>query len=260
MSGPYRYPMVEAMSNSITAAVIIIGNEILSGRTKDENLGYMATKLAAMGIRLAEARVVADKTEAIVEAVNECRKRYTYVFTTGGIGPTHDDITARSVAAALSLPVERNMEAVHRLAPQYKPGDLNEARLSMADMPVGASLIDNPVSRAPGFQIENVFVLAGVPSIMRAMFDSLQNRLVGGAPIRSKTVACFLAEGTIAADLSALQDRFPQIDIGSYPFFRQGKFGTSLVLRGTDENLLGKAVEELRGIIRALGAEPVEAG
>ena len=134
----------------ITAAVIVIGNEILSGRTKDENLVYMATKLGAMGIRLAEARVVADKTEAIVEAVNACRNRYTYVFTTGGIGPTHDDITARSIAAALNLPVERNMEAVHRLAPQYKPGDLNEARLSMADMPVGAKLIDNPVSRAPG--------------------------------------------------------------------------------------------------------------
>jgi molybdenum cofactor synthesis domain-containing protein len=246
-------------SPTVTAAVLIIGNEILSGRTRDANLPYLAVRLNEIGIRLREARVIADVEEDIVAAVNQCRSRYDYVFTTGGIGPTHDDITAASVAKAFGLPLVRNPAAVARLEAHYEPGMLNEARLRMANTPEGATLIDNPVSAAPGFQIGNVFVLAGVPSIMQAMFEGLKHRLAGGAPMLSRTVAVFLPEGAIAKGLGALQDRYPMLEIGSYPFFRQGKFGTSLVLRGTDSAVLDRAAEELRALIRELGAEPLDA-
>lgn len=247
------------MSNPVTAALVIIGNEILSGRTRDANLAYIAAGLTKIGIRLAEVRVIGDDTDQIAAAVNACRSAHDYVFTTGGIGPTHDDITAAAVAKAFGVPIERNREAVARLAAQYDPRDLNEARLSMADMPVGAILVDNPVSASPGFQIGNVFVLAGVPSIMQAMFDGLKGRLKGGAPIFARTISCFLPEGAIAEGLSALQDRFPAVEIGSYPFFRLGKFGTSLVLRSEDAALLEKAAGALREFLAKLGAEPIEA-
>jgi molybdenum cofactor synthesis domain-containing protein len=242
----------------VTAAVLVIGNEILSGRTVDANLSYIAARLNTIGIRLLEARVVPDRIEAIVAAVNACREAHTYVFTTGGIGPTHDDITARAVAAAFGVPIERNREAVARLTRHYSDGGLNEARLSMADMPVGAVLIDNPVSQAPGFQLGNVFVLAGVPVIMQAMFDGLIGHLRGGAKIHSRTVSCYLAEGTIAAELAAVQSRFPEIEIGSYPFFRARRFGTSLVLRGEDESGVAKAAAEVHALIVGCGGEPLE--
>jgi molybdenum cofactor synthesis domain-containing protein len=246
------------MAKTFTAALVIIGNEILSGRTKDANLAYIAAKLNAAGIRLAEARVVGDTEDQIVAAVNACRAAHDYVFTTGGIGPTHDDITAQSVARAFGLPLMRNPEAVARLQRRYSSADLNEARLSMAEMPEGAVLVDNPVSGAPGFQIGNVFVLAGVPSIMQAMFDSILPMLKGGAPVLSRTVSCHLPEGAIAEGLSAIQRNFPEAEIGSYPFFRQGRFGTSLVIRAEESSILDRAAEELRALIVSLGGEPVE--
>jgi molybdenum cofactor synthesis domain-containing protein len=242
----------------VTAAVLIIGNEILSGRTRDANLAYLAAGLTDLGIRLREARIVADQEADIVGAVNECRGRHDYVLTTGGIGPTHDDITAACVAKAFGLPLIRNPQAVSRLERYYEPGMLNEARLRMAHTPEGAILIDNPVSAAPGFQIGNVFVLAGVPVIMRAMFDGLKSRLTGGAPVLSRTVSAFVGEGAIAADLGQLQQRYPDLDIGSYPFFRQGKYGASFVLRGTERARIDGAAVELRALIVGLGADPVE--
>ncbi len=244
----------------VTAAVLIIGNEILSGRTKDANLPYLGERLGELGIRLAEARVVADLKDEIVAAVNVLRQRYTYVFTTGGIGPTHDDITAECVAAAFGRPLIRNPEALALLQAHYAPGDLNEARLRMANTPEGATLIENPISHAPGFRMENVHVLAGVPAIMRAMFDSLAPGLTGGPPLRSRTVTSKLPEGALAAGLGALQVRYPEVDIGSYPSFRDGRPSVAVVLRATDETRLAAAAEEVGDLIRGLGAEPREAG
>ncbi|MDJ0971238.1 MAG: molybdopterin-binding protein [Kiloniellales bacterium] len=244
----------------VTAAVLIIGNEILSGRTKDANLPYLGERLGELGIRLAEARVVADLKDEIVAAVNVLRQRYTYVFTTGGIGPTHDDITAECVAAAFGRPLIRNPEALALLQAHYAPGDLNEARLRMANTPEGATLIENPISHAPGFRMENVHVLAGVPAIMRAMFDSLAPGLTGGPPLRSRTVTSKLPEGALAAGLGALQVRYPEVDIGSYPSFRDGRPSVAVVLRATDESRLAAAADEVGDLIRGLGAEPREAG
>jgi len=242
----------------VTAAVLIIGNEILSGRTRDSNLAYLAIGLTQLGIRLREARVIADAEADIVKAVNECRARYGYVFTTGGIGPTHDDITAECVAKAFGLPLIRHPEAVARLERHYQPGMLNEARLRMANTPEGATLIDNPVSTAPGFQIGNVFVMAGIPSVMQAMFDGLKGRLAGGAPVLSHTISAFLPEGTVAKGLGELQQRYTDLEIGSYPFHRQGKYGASFVLRGTERSRIDAAAAELRMLVASLGAEAIE--
>ncbi|HEX7005901.1 MAG TPA: competence/damage-inducible protein A [Alphaproteobacteria bacterium] len=241
-----------------TASLIIIGNEILSGRTKDENLPYLAQRLAEWGVPMTEARVVLDVEADIVRAVNDCRRTHDYVFTTGGIGPTHDDITAAAVAKAFGVRLVRDPEAVRRLQAQYPPGELNEARLKMADVPEGAELIDNPVSRAPGFRIENVFVLAGIPSIMRAMVESLRHMVVGGAPIQSRAVRFHLAEGVVAKGLGELAARYPELSVGSYPFYRQGTFGVVVVLRGTDGAKLDQANEELNRLVRSLGGTPVQ--
>ncbi|MGH6940915.1 competence/damage-inducible protein A [Hypericibacter sp.] len=243
---------------SPTAAVLIIGNEILSGRTQDVNLAYLAKELSALGIPLREARVVPDIEAEIVAAVNAVRARYSYVFTTGGIGPTHDDITSGCVAKAFGVELVLDPEAVALLRRHYTGDQLNEARLRMATVPKGSRLIENPVSTAPGFQIGNVYVLAGVPAIMRAMFDGLKGGLKGGRPVSSRTVSTYLGEGVIAQALGALQQRFPKVDIGSYPFFRRGKFGTSLVARSTDETELDQIAEGLRALIRDLGGEPHE--
>jgi len=243
---------------SVTAAVLIIGNEVLSGRTKDANLNWMARRLTDMGIRLKEARVIPDVEEVIVDAVNEMRAAYDYVFTTGGIGPTHDDITAACIAKAFGVEVMRHPDAV-ALLEAYIPADrLNEARLKMADVPVGGELIENPVSRAPGFRMENVFVMAGVPSIMRAMFDSLAPLLTGGPKVLSLAVATYLPEGTVAEGLGQIQGRHPDADIGSYPFYRDGKFGCTLVTRTADAADLAAAADEIRAMIIDLGGEPIE--
>ena len=239
-----------------TACLLIVGNEILSGRTIDANLPHLAKRLNELGIRLNEARVVADTEAAIVKAVNETRASHDYVFTTGGIGPTHDDITSGSVAKAFGVKLERNPEAVRRLERHYPPGALNKARLRMAEIPAGAALIDNPVSAAPGFRLGNVFVMAGVPRIMQAMFEGIAPGLVGGKPVLTRSVSCTVGEGVLAKGLGEIQARHADVDIGSYPYFRMGGFGTSLVARGTDPALLDKVIQEIAALIVSLGGAP----
>jgi molybdenum cofactor synthesis domain-containing protein len=245
-------------TEAVTAALLIIGNEILSGRTQDANLQYIAKGLGDIGVRLREVRVIPDVDEVIVETLNTCRAAYDYVFTTGGIGPTHDDITATAVARAFGLRIERNAQAVAIMDAQYEHGQLNEARLKMADMPVGSELVLNPVSGAPGFRVENVYVMAGVPGIMRAMFDEIKNELRGGPPMLSRAVTTNLPEGAIAEGLGALQERYPNIDIGSYPFYRKRCFGVSLVLRGIDAEVLARATTEALALVESLGGEGAE--
>lgn len=249
-----------AATKTVTAALLIVGNEILSGRTKDANLHFIAEKLGEMGIRLAETRIVPDVAGEIIDAVNALRNKYTYVFTTGGIGPTHDDITAECVARAFGVALVQNPEARRRLEERWAESgiEINEARLRMANVPEGAVLIDNPVSAAPGFQIGNVFVMAGVPKIMQAMFTGLCDRLVGGDPLLSRTIACDLPEGALAGGLGAVQARHPQVDIGSYPSYAGTGFRVALVLRHTDEVVLAAAVEDVCALIRSLGAESEE--
>ena len=242
----------------VTACVLIIGNEILSGRTPDANLAFLARELTAIGIRLREARVIPDDIGVIISTVNEVRPAFDCIFTTGGIGPTHDDITARSLADAFGVALIVHPEAKRLLETHYPPGQLNEARLRMAMVPEGAVLLPNPISRAPGFQIGNVFVLPGVPSIMQGIFEQLKHRLVGGTKMLSRSVSCHLAEGTLAKELGELQARHPDLEIGSYPYFRRGDFGVTLVLRGTENARLAAAVEELNVLIRALGGDPQE--
>jgi len=243
---------------TVTACVLIIGNEILSGRTQDANLAFLAQGLNEVGIRLREARVIADDSAAIVEAVNATRAKFDYVFTTGGIGPTHDDITSACVAQAFGVKLIVHPEAKLILESHYPPGGLNEARLRMAQVPEGAVLLLNPISRAPGFRIGNVFVLPGVPQIMQAIFNELRHRLQGGARILSRSISCTLGEGTIARDLAALQQRYGDLEIGSYPYFRRSDFGVTLVVRGTERARIAAAIEELKGLIRALGGDPQE--
>jgi molybdenum cofactor synthesis domain-containing protein len=249
-----------AEAKTYSAALLIVGNEILSGRTTDANLPYIAGRLNALGIRLSEVRVVPDIESEIVDAVNMLRTRYTYVFTTGGIGPTHDDITADCVAKAFGLALTEHPEARRRLAERYAETgiELNEARLRMARTPEGAMLIDNPVSAAPGFQVENVFVMAGVPKIMQAMFESLRERLVGGEPLLSRSIACHLPEGLLAQGLGEIQARHDGVDIGSYPSYSSVGFGVAVVLRHTDPAVLDAAALEVAALIRALGGEPEE--
>jgi len=248
------------MSQIVTAAVIIIGNEILSGRVQDENLPFLARALNEAGVRLREARVVPDQEAEIVRAVNELRRRHDYVFTTGGIGPTHDDITADSVAAAFGVPIDYHPEAVALLKGRFRQTGVavNDARMRMARVPEGGTLIENPISSAPGFRLENVFVLAGVPVVMRAMFESLRHQLDGGEPVRSLAISVHLSEGAMAAGLGALQLRYPEVDMGSYPFYRGGRYGTSIVCRATDDEQLRQAAVELRQLMTSLGGTPVD--
>jgi len=241
----------------VTAAVLIIGNEILSGRTQDQNLSYLATGLNSVGVTLREARVIPDICDTIAATVNELRAKYDYVFTTGGIGPTHDDITADCVAKAFGVKNVLNPQALAIFQAVFKPEDLNEARLRMCHAPEGAELILNPVSRAPGFRKENVYVMAGIPRVMQAMFDGIKPTLKGGAPVLSRTVGCDLPEGTVAQGLAAIQDRYRDLDIGSYPAFRRGGgFWVSLVLRGRDAVRLDQAASDVAAMIEGLGGNP----
>ncbi|MAO56167.1 MAG: competence/damage-inducible protein A [Rhodospirillaceae bacterium] len=243
---------------TVTACLIIIGNEILSGRTRDANLQFLGENLNKLGIRMMEARVIADVEETIIACVNDARARFDYVFTTGGIGPTHDDITSACVAKAFGRKLIRHPDAEALLLSHYKPEDVTEARMKMADVAEDSILLENPVSRAPGFQVENVFVLPGVPRIMQAMFDLFKHRLVGGAEMLSKSIASYTPEGKMAARLTALQDSHPDLEIGSYPFSRDGKHGSTIVIRGTDAAEIDRAAETLRGIMRDFGNEPQE--
>jgi molybdenum cofactor synthesis domain-containing protein len=242
-------------SSNPTAVVIIIGNEILSGRTRDANLSFIGKRCDELGIRLQEARVIQDDEKTIIDTINHCRANYDYVFTTGGIGPTHDDITSASVAKAFGVKLERNAEAVAAMESYYAPGILNEARLKMADIPQGARLIDNLVSSAPGIHLDNVFVLPGVPSIMQAMFEGITDRLTGGRPVSTISIRTDLREGDLADDLTDIQQQFSDVSIGSYPFFREGRPGVNLVLRSTEPDSIERAVTLVSDMIRQLHGE-----
>ena len=239
-----------------TAAVLLIGDEILSGRTKDKNLGFLADYLTALGIDLKEARVVSDVEDDIVAAVNALRHRYTYVFTTGGIGPTHDDITADAMARAFGVAIDHDPQAVEMLLSYFREigREPNEARLRMARIPKGATLIDNPVSIAPGFQIGNVFVMAGVPRIMNAMMDDAATRLAKGVVMQSRSVEFQGGEGDVAKPLSEIQKAFPGVVIGSYPFQSADGYATNLVLRSRDDAILGQALAAVQAMATELTA------
>ncbi len=237
-----------------TAAVVVIGNEVLSGRVQDLNANFLAVRLKEQGIRLREVRIIPDVKETIVDTVNTLRAGHDYVFTTGGIGPTHDDITAEAIAAAFGVALERNPKAVALLEEYY--GDrINEGRMRMASVPAGGELLDNPVSWAPGFRIQNVYVLPGVPQIMQAMYDTFKHTLAGGRPVRSRTVNAFIPESVAAGGLAAVQDRFPDVEIGSYPYVRGERFGCALVARCVDEARLADATQAIVALVQELGAE-----
>jgi molybdenum cofactor synthesis domain-containing protein len=245
-------------ASEVSAAIIIIGNEVLSGRTQDLNLQFLAAGLNTAGIRVREARVVGDDEAAIIEAVNACRTLYNYVFTTGGIGPTHDDITSACIAKAFGVPLIRHPQAEAALHAHFRPEDRNPARMRMADVPAGAELIENPVSRAPGFCIGNVYVLPGVPAIMRAMFDGVRHRLAGGTPMLSQTISAYTTEGVIAEGLAAVQARLPAVEIGSYPFVRDRRFGVSLVARSADASQVAAAAAAIRALLAGIGVAAIE--
>ena len=242
-------------SDAVTAAVLVIGDEILSGRTKDKNIGTIADYLTAAGIDLREVRVVPDEAAMIVDAVNALRARYTYLFTTGGIGPTHDDITADCVAQALGVGIDVDERARAMLLERHKPEDLNEARLRMARIPFGADLIANSVSKAPGFRIGNVVVMAGVPNIMQAMLDAVGPTLRGGAAMLSETVeARGVPEGTYAGDLGAIAKRHEAVSIGSYPMMTPEGFRNRIVVRSRDGAALARARDEVAALVDRLSA------
>jgi molybdenum cofactor synthesis domain-containing protein len=241
------------MAASITAALLVIGDEILTGRTKDRNIGYIAEYLTGIGIDLCEVRIVPDVEAEIVAAVNALRARYTYVFTTGGIGPTHDDITADSLAKAFGVAIDVDPRAVAVLRERYQPGELNEARLRMARIPAGADLIENPISKAPGFRIGNVFVMAGVPAIMQAMLDVISPGLETGLRMIAETIeAEGLPEGIYAAGLGEIASEHPLVSIGSYPSFSTSGFRNQIVVRGKDPEAVAKAVVAVHDLIRRL--------
>ena len=245
-----------------TAALVVIGDEILSGRTQDRNIAQIATWLDVQGIRLAEVRVVGDRTAAIVEAVNALRARNDYLFTTGGIGPTHDDITVDAVAEALGLPVVHHPRALAILERYYtaRGEQLTEARKRMARVPQGAELIENRMSGAPGIRIGNVFLMAGVPHITAGMLDALTGTLEGGAPLVSRTIGCWVAESEVADLLREAEQRHAGVAIGSYPFFREGRTGANFVVRSTDAGLVDACVADLIARLEAAGLAVVEGG
>ncbi|MFO1237655.1 MAG: molybdopterin-binding protein [Alphaproteobacteria bacterium] len=241
-----------------TAAILLIGDEILSGRTQDANLAYISRKLNEVGVQVREARVVPDIEAEIVAAVDALRARYAYVFTTGGIGPTHDDITADSIAAAFGVACDYHPEAYAMMEATYPPGEFTEARKRMARTPVGASLIPNPVSKAPGFRMDNVFVMAGIPRVMHVMLEGALPLLEGGERMLSRSIGVFLPEGRFGTALAELQTRFADVAIGSYPFARDGKYGASLVLRSPHPPRLDAAAEAVRVMLIGIGGEPFD--
>jgi len=247
-----------------TACLLVIGNEVLSGRTQDANIKFLASRLGEIGIPLREVRVIPDVADTIVSTVNEVRAKFDHVFTTGGIGPTHDDITSECIAAAFGVPWEKHPIAWERMARYYieTRGDISEfnpARQRMATMPRGAELIDNEVSIAPGFTLGNVHVMAGVPRIMRSMFEALAPRLAGGPPIVSVAVhAPGLPEGRIAEGLADIQGRYPALDLGSYPYYRAGGNGVAIVAKGNDGEAAAAAIAEVTALMNRLGGNPIQ--
>ena len=240
---------------NINAAILIIGNEILSGRTCDTNTSTLALWLNSIGVRVQEVKIIPDIEETIISSVNLLKKLYDYVFTTGGIGPTHDDITAQSVAKAFNLKYEIHQEGYKILEKYYKPGEFNEGRQKMIWMPKNAKLILNPTSGAPGFNVENVFCLPGVPSILKSMLGGLTNNIVGGEPILSQTIILRTVESEIASSLTRIQDNNKDVEIGSYPFFRAGKLGVSIVLRSTNQKKIDLCNEQILELVKIKNIE-----
>jgi molybdenum cofactor synthesis domain-containing protein len=245
-------------SRNPTACIIVIGNEVLSGRTQDANIRFLAQRLGDMGMPVREVRIIPDVAEVIVRTINEVRAAYDHVFTTGGIGPTHDDITSECVAAAFGVPWEKQPVVWARMEAHYPAGGFNAARQRMATMPRGAVLIDNGQTIAPGFSMGNVHVMAGVPAIMRLMFDMLAPTLQGGIPIVSRSVhAAGVLEGDIAAGLTDIQAKYPLLDLGSYPYYRDGGGGVAIVAKGTDAGQAEAAILEVAALFKSLGGAPV---
>ena len=242
----------------VNAAILIIGNEILSGRTQDTNTNTLAIWLNSIGVKVNEVRVIPDIEETIVKSLNILRKENEYVFTTGGIGPTHDDITAASVSKAFGIKYEMNKEAFKILEAYYKPGEFNEGRQKMVYMPEGAKLILNPTSGAPGFNVENVFSLPGVPSILKSMLGGLTNRIVGGKPIKSLTISLRTVESEIAKSLTKVQNENKDVEIGSYPFFQAGKLGVSIVIRSEDQDKIDNCNSQILKFINEKKIEVVD--
>ena len=226
-----------------SACILVIGDEVLSGRTEDKNINFIAKRCDNIGVSVNEVRIIPDNKETIKNTVLECYKKFDYIFTTGGIGPTHDDITTECIASAFNLDVEINPEALKRLKDHYKKSniELNNARIKMAKIPKGAKLIDNPVSSAPGFIVENIYVLPGVPKILQAMFKNLEDEIKGITNMVSKNIIVYSPEGEIADFLESIQNEFADISIGSYPYFRPPEVGTNIVLRSINKNLINEA-------------------
>ena len=242
----------------ITAGIIIIGNEVLSGRTKDINTSTLAKWLNNLGIQVKEVRVVPDVEITIIDTVNELRKRFNYIFTTGGIGPTHDDITASSISKAFNLEYGFHKEAFSILEKYYDPGEFNDGRQKMAKMPTTAKLILNPTSGAPGFYVENVFCLPGVPSILQSMIGGLNNVLIGGNPILDLTISLRTVESEIAKSITDIQNKNNDVEIGSYPFFRAGKLGVSIVLRSANKKKLDLCNAEILEFVKSKNIQIIE--
>jgi len=242
----------------VNAAILIIGNEILSGRTQDTNTSTLATWLNSIGVKVDEVRIIPDIEKTIVDTLNTLRKSNNYVFTTGGIGPTHDDITAESVSKAFGLKYEIHKEAFKILESYYKSGEFNEGRQKMVWMPENAELILNPTSGAPGFSIDNVFCLPGVPSILKSMLGGLKNKIVGGEPILSKTISLKTVESEIANSLTIVQDQNKDVEIGSYPFFHAGKLGVSIVIRSENKDKIDKSAIQIIDFVNEKKIEIVE--
>ena len=232
-------------NKKVNAAILIIGNEILSGRTQDTNTSTIALWLNSIGVKVQEVRVIPDIEKTIIETVNILRKLNDYVFTTGGIGPTHDDITAESISKSFELDYEVHEEAFKILETYYKPGEFNEGRQKMVWMPKGAKLILNPTSGAPGFSVQNVFCLPGVPSILKSMLGGLKNEIAGGKPILSHTISLRTVESEIAKSLTNVQDSNKDVEIGSYPFFQAGKLGVSIVIRSEDQSKIDSCNKQI---------------
>ena len=245
-------------NTKVNAAILIIGNEILSGRTQDTNTSTLATWLNSIGVIVSEVRVIPDIEKTIVDTLNILRKENNYVFTTGGIGPTHDDITAQSVSKAFGLKYEIHKEAFKILEAYYKPGEFNEGRQKMVKMPENAELILNPTSGAPGFSVENVYCLPGVPSILKSMLGSLKNKIVGGEPVLSHTISLKTVESEIANSLTKVQDQNSDVEIGSYPFFHAGKLGVSIVLRSENQSRIDNCISQVLEFVREKNIEIVD--
>tara|TARA_Y100000590_G_scaffold438806_1_gene562056 strand:+ start:677 stop:1429 length:753 start_codon:yes stop_codon:yes gene_type:complete len=231
------------------SAIIVIGDEILSGRTQDVNVSFLSRWLNELGVKVSEVRIIEDKEKSIVSCIQELKNKFKYVFTTGGIGPTHDDITSKSVAKAFNLKYGFHKEAYDILEKYYKPGEFNKGRKKMAKIPEGALLIYNPSSGAPGFIVKNVFCLPGVPSILQSMVDGLKNKIIGGNKILSKTISIQTVESEISISLENIQKRFKNVQIGSYPFFRLGKIGVSIVVRSTDKKKIDDCCKQIISFI-----------